>query len=88
VSFMVSYRITNQSPKPAVFTVPAGRILAPKGGHLGKSQALVVTQSVQQTVPPNATITVTVPAACIDPPLPPPANTPMVTTTFGQRQRR
>lgn len=86
MTYWVAVEVDNPSSAPAKFTIPAGGIFMPK--TLGKAQSLVSTKNVTATVPPGGTKTVYVPTDCIDPPLPPPANVPMVVTTFGQKQRR
>jgi len=84
--YTVAVEVHNPGAVAKTFTIPAGRIFMPK--HLGKSQSLVATTSVTVTVPAGGTATAHVPTNCIDPPLPPPANVPMVVTTFGQKVRR
>lgn len=84
--YWVQVEVENSSSSDEVFTIPAGSIFMPK--HLGKGQCLVSTTSVSATVPSGQKKTVTLPTECIDPPLPPPANIPMVATTFGQKRRK
>jgi hypothetical protein len=86
MTYWVAVEVENPTTMPQTFTVPAGRVFMPKS--LGKAQSLVATKSVTATVPPGVKQTVHIPTACIDPPLPPPANVPMSITIFGQRQRR
>ena len=56
--------------------------------NLGKGQCLVASKSITKTIQGGGKQTVYVQTECIDPPLPPPAQIPMVTTPFGQKQRR
>ncbi len=86
MTYWVEIDVENPMTTPKQFTIPAGRVMMPK--ILGKSQSLVSTQSVTVTIPAGASRKVKIPTACIDPPLPPPANVPMVVTVFGQKQRR
>lgn len=86
MSFWVAVELENRSNQNQTFTIPAGSIFMPK--NLGKGQCLVASKSISSTIQAGGKQTVYVETECIDPPLPPPAQIPMVTTPFGQKRRR
>jgi hypothetical protein len=84
--YWVEIEVNNPTSKPHVFTIPKGRMISPKDIN-SKVQNLVVTNDRTVTVPANGKIVVTVPTECTDRHYPPPTNTTMEITTFGQKVR-
>jgi len=85
--YWVEVEVVNPTDTAKTFTIPKGRMISPKDLK-SKVQNLVTTQNTKVTVPPKGKVVVTVPTDCTDPSFPPPNNTHMDITTFGQRERR
>lgn len=85
--YWVEVEVVNPTDSPRAFTIPKGRMISPKDIK-SDVQNLVVAKNTSVTVPPKGKAVVTVPTDCTDPNFPPPENTIMDITTFGQRERR
>lgn len=87
MAYWVEIEVANPTDTERTFTIPSGRMVSPKDVK-SRVQNLVTTKPTKVTVPSKGKTIVTVPTECTDPSFPPPSNTIMDVTTFGQRERR
>ncbi|MGK7897731.1 MAG: hypothetical protein AB4372_29970 [Xenococcus sp. (in: cyanobacteria)] len=84
--YWVETEVVNPTDKKQTFTIPKGRMISPKNLR-DKVQNLVVLKDTKVTIPPKGKAIVTVPTDCTDPNHPPPSNTTMEVSIFGQKKR-